>query len=228
MSKIILAGGTEAPLCRLCFEGYGRAGALSKRTGASASRPFDATRDGFVLAEGACVLVLEEYHSALERGAPLYGEVIGYSSTSDAFHITRPDPAGEAYALASALSEAGIQPEEITYINAHGTSTPLGDRAEAAAIREIFGKRAQDVPVSAIKSMTGHMLAASGAFEVACTLMSMKHGVIPPTLNLNDRDPDCNLNVVPERKEVSIAHALSSSFGFGGVNAVIVLKSVNR
>lgn len=227
-SNIILAGGTEAPLCRLCVEGYGSAGALSKRNGASASRPFDATRDGFVLAEGACVLVLEEYCSALERGAHIYGEIIGYSSTGDAFHITKPDPAGEAYALAAALSDAGVRPEEIDYINAHGTATPLGDRTEAAAIREIFGARTRDIPVSAIKSMTGHMLAASGAFEIASTLMSIKHGIIPPTINLIERDPDCDLKVITEKKEASITHALSSSFGFGGVNAVIVLRKVNR
>lgn len=222
-SRLVLAGGAEAPVCRICVEGYGSAGALS---GSGASRPFDLQRDGFVLSEGACILVLEEYETALHRGAKIYGEISGYGNTSDAFHITRPDPEGEARAITAALKEAGTGSDEVDYINAHGTGTKIGDLAEAKAIEIAFGNKARYIPVSAIKSMTGHMLAASGAFEVAATLMSIKEGVITPTINLKERDPNCELSIVTKCKRSDIRVAVSNSFGFGGANAVIVLRRV--
>jgi 3-oxoacyl-[acyl-carrier-protein] synthase II len=229
-AHLVFAGGTEAPLCRLCVEGYGIAGALSKpkrhsAVAPSTPRPFDKARDGFVLAEGACVLVLEDYESALERGAPLYGEIIGYGNTTDAFHITQPSPEGEAKAMIMAIKEAGLSPDEVDYINTHGTGTQIGDAAEAQAIGMAFGKKAM-IPATAIKSMTGHMLAASGAFEIASTLMSMKEGIIPPTINLDEKDPGCDINVIAEKTSADIRVAISNSFGFGGVNAVIVLGKI--
>jgi len=216
---LILAGGTDAPLCGFCIQGYGSSGALSRNF----SRPFDRERDGFVLAEGACVLVLEEYSAALKRNARIYGEIIGYSNTTDAFHITKPDMEGEARAMLTALEDAGIEPAMVDYINAHGTSTLIGDKTEAAAIKKVFKDRC-DVPVSSIKSMTGHMLAASGAFETACTVMSIQEGVIPPTINISGKDPECDINVITEKTEITMDIAISNSFGFGGVNAVLVLK----
>jgi 3-oxoacyl-[acyl-carrier-protein] synthase II len=220
-SDMVLAGGTEAPLCRLCVEGYGVSGALSISAGPGASRPFDIDRDGFILSEGACVLVLEEYESAVKRNADIYAEIAGYGNTTDAFHITRPDMKGEAAAILAAMKDAGLEASDVDYVNAHGTSTQIGDKTEAAAIREILGSR---VPVGSIKSMTGHMLAASGAFETACTAMSLKEGVIPPTINLKQKDPECDINVITTKTEADIKTAICSSFGFGGVNAVLALR----
>lgn len=220
----VLAGGAEAPVCMICLEGYGASGALSKFNDLTASRPFDRTRDGFVLAEGACILVLEDYESAFKRGAKIYGEIIGYGNTTDAFHQTKPDPEGEARAMRLAMEEGGMMPEDIDYINAHGTSTPLGDKAETEAIKMVFGERAYKIPVSSVKSMTGHMLAASGALEAAFTLMSMNEEIIPPTINLKERDPECDLDYVTDARKANIKVAISNSFGFGGVNAVLVLK----
>ncbi len=220
----VIAGGSEAPVCRLCIEGYGVSGALSKINDSSASRPFDNKRDGFVLSEGACVIVLENFDSAVKRGANIYGEIIGYGNTNDAFHQTRPDSEGEARAIETAMSEAGVVPSEVDYISAHGTSTPLGDRVEAEAIKKIFGGISSTTPVSAVKSMTGHMLAASGALEAAFTVMSIKESIIPPSINLIEKDRNCDINVITEKTEKKINVALSNSFGFGGVNAVLVLK----
>jgi len=220
----VFAGGTEAPICRLCIEGYGVSGALSKVDNASASRPFDKTRDGFVLSEGACILVLEDYESALKRGAKIYGEIIGYGNTTDAFHQTRPSAEGEARAIMIAMEEGGVSPKDVDYINAHGTSTPLGDKAETEAIKLALGKRAYKIPISSVKSMTGHMLAASGAFEAAVTLMTIREGIVTPTINLKTRDPECDLNYITETMKSDINTAISNSFGFGGVNAVLVFK----
>ena len=220
----VLAGGADAPVCRLCLEGYGSSGALSEAAGIYASRPFDGSRDGFVLSEGACVMVLENLDEALKRGAAIYGEIAGYGSTNDAFHQTRPDRAGEVRAMKDAIKEAGLDREEIDCISAHGTSTPLGDRVESEAIEAVFGARGLTVPISAVKSMTGHMLAASGALEAAFLAMSIREGVIPPTINLTEKDKDCRINVVTELLRASPRAALSSSFGFGGVNAVLVIK----
>lgn len=223
-SNIMLAGGSEAPICRFCVEGYGISGALSALNSPTASRPFDRKRDGFVIAEGACIMVLENYESAVKRNANIYAEITGYGNTTDAFHITKPDDSGEASAILAALKEAEILPEKIDYINAHGTSTPLGDKTEAKAILKTF-KKASEIPVSSIKSVTGHMLAASGAFEAACTAMSIKEGIIPPTMNITEKDPECNINVITKKIETDVKTAITNSFGFGGVNAVIVLKS---
>ncbi|MCE5194443.1 MAG: beta-ketoacyl-[acyl-carrier-protein] synthase family protein [Nitrospiraceae bacterium] len=222
----VLAGGAEAPICRLCFDGYGSAGALSKGHDSTSSRPFDVSRDGFVLGEGACVLVLEEYEAALKRGVKIYGEIIGYGNSSDAFHQTKPDPEGEARTISLALDDAKIKPEVVDYISAHAASTKLGDKAEAEAIRRVFGNKAANIFVSAVKSMTGHMLSASGAFEAGVTLMSLKHGIITPTINLKNIDPDCRLNHITKPMKSDIKTAISNSFGFGGVNAVLVFKKV--
>lgn len=226
-SRLVFAGGSEAPICRLSVEGYGIAGALSRR-GSGTPRPFDKERDGFVLGEGACVLVLEEYEHALRRKAAIYGEIAGYGNTSDAFHMTKPNPEGEAEAIIAALKEAGIGPNEIGYINTHGTATKIGDVAEAKAIRRVFGERTSAIPASAAKSMTGHMLAASGAFEIAATLMSLREGEIPGTINLDKKDAACDINIVTKSRREDINAAVSNSFGFGGINAVIVLKKNQR
>jgi 3-oxoacyl-[acyl-carrier-protein] synthase II len=223
----VLCGGAEAPVCRLCIEGYGSSGVLSKVNNSSASRPFDRTRDGFVLSEGACVFVLEDYGSALKRGARIYGEIAGYGNTTDAFHQTMPHPEGEAKAIKTAIDEAGLKPGDIDFINAHGTSTPLGDKTETEAIKLSFGNRAYHIPVTSIKSVTGHMLAASGALEAAVTLMSMNEGIIPPTINLKERDPECDLDYVTQLRISEVMFAISNSFGFGGVNAVLVFKRLN-
>ncbi len=220
----IFAGGADAPLCRTCMEGYGTAGALSSICDHTASRPFDKNRDGFVLSEGACVVVLEELHTAMERGATIYAEIVGYGNTVDAFHQTRPLPEGEARALLKALSGAGIGPEEVDFISCHGTSTPAGDLAEALAIQRAFGEKARTIPASSAKSMTGHMLAASGAFETACTATAIRQGRIFPTINLTEQDNEILLSVVREPVDAEIRHAVVNSFGFGGVNAVLVLK----
>lgn len=222
----VLSGGAEAPVCKICVEGYGISGALSKVNDSTASRPFDIRRDGFVLSEGACVLVVENYEIAMKRGAKIYGEIIGYGNTTDAFHQTRPSPHGEAEAMRIALQDACLKPEDIDFINAHATSTPIGDKTEAEAIMMVFGERAKEIPVCSVKSMTGHMLAASGALEVAFTLMSMKERIITPIINLVEPDPECGLNLVRKIKDAEIDFAISNSFGFGGVNAVLVLKNL--
>lgn len=220
----VLAGGTEAPICRLCVEGYGISGALSGIRDCSASRPFTTTRDGFVIAEGACILVLEKLDAAVRRNAGIYGEIVGYANSTDAFHQTRPDMKGEAVAIRQAAAEAGEELREIDYINAHGTSTPLGDKTEAEAIANVFGDRTPVIPVSALKSMTGHMLAASGSLETAFTVMSLKEGIIPPTLNIPADDNCCQIAVISRLMRKEMRLAITSSFGFGGVNAVVVLK----
>ena len=220
----VLAGGADAPISRICLEGYGAAGALSRIPDHTASRPFDARRDGFVLSEGACVLVIERRDVALKRGAHVYAEIAGYGSTADAFHQTRPDPEGEGRAMSAALSLSSTAPEEIDLISAHGTATPLGDVAEARAICQVFGKHASAIPVSAMKSMTGHMLAASGAFETASAAMAIDQGMTFPTINLSDQDEDIPLSVVREAAHADIRTVLVNSFGFGGVNAALVLQ----
>ncbi len=223
--KFAITGGSEAPICKLCIAGYGSSGALSSIMGQSASRPFAKGRNGFVIAEGATILILEEYEHAINRGVEIYGEIIGYSNTTDAYHITKPALDGEVRTIMLALKEAGIPPEYIDYVCAHATSTPIGDATEANAIKIVF-KNKLDIPVSSIKSMTGHMLAGSGAFESACTLMSLKEGLIPLSLNAYDKDPECEINLNRENKAASLKYALSNSFGFGGMNAALIMKKL--
>ncbi|HMK49368.1 MAG TPA: beta-ketoacyl-ACP synthase II [Thermodesulfovibrionales bacterium] len=220
----VLCGGAEAPVCRICFEGYGSSGALSRTSDSTASRPFDRTRDGFVLSEGACVMVLEERASARRRGARIYGEIVGYANTCDAFHQTAPSADGEAESIRAAAEDAGLDIWDIGFINAHGTSTRIGDKTEADAIKRVFGRRADRIPVSSLKSITGHMLAASGALEAAVTMVSMREGILPPTMNLSERDGECDLDIVTEARKTDVEFAISNSFGFGGVNAVLVFK----
>ncbi len=222
----VVAGGADAAVCRLCLEGYGVSGALSKRTSDSASRPFDRSRDGFVLAEGACIMVLERNDCAANRGATVYGEITGYGNTADAFHQTKPDAAGQARAMIRALQEASLVSKQVDYLNTHGTGTYLGDQAESEAIGMVYGEHASKIPASAIKAMTGHMLAASGAFEVATSLMSLKEGIIPPTINISEQDHACAVNIVTEKMERDIQTAVSHSFGFGGVNTVLVCRKL--
>jgi 3-oxoacyl-[acyl-carrier-protein] synthase II len=223
---LVFAGGTEAPICRLAVGGYGSAGALSKRNDEPerASRPFDRDRDGFVIAEGAGVLVLEELNHALKRNARIYAELTGYGASSDAFHQTKPDSHGEAIAVKKALEDARVSPDEVDYINAHATSTVLGDITETKAIKKVFGRKTQDIHVSSCKSMLGHMLGAAGAIEAAITAISIHRGIITPTINLENPDPKCGLNHVISTMKKNINIALSNSFGFGGVNAVLVLR----
>jgi len=223
LESLVFCGGAEAPICSVCIEGYGSAGALSEGNDSTASRPFDRTRDGFVLSEGSCVLVLEEHNRALRRGVRIYGEIVGYGNTSDAFHQTVPSPEGEARAIRNALTEAGMQPEDIGCVNAHGTATLLGDRVETKALKVALGSAAYSIPVTSLKSMTGHMLASSGAFEAAASLVSMNEGVILPTVNLKEKDAECDLDYVTVLREKTMEYAVSNSFGFGGVNAVLIL-----
>ncbi len=223
-SDIVIAGGTEAPVSRICLEGYGNSGALSSKQGPEASSPFDLNRDGFVLSEGACVLVIEEYERAIKRRAEIHGEIIGYASSNDAFDQTRPSPKGEARTINLALKSAGIKKDFIGLVSAHAPSTVLGDSSESEALRTALGAHSKEVPVSAIKSMTGHMLAASGAFEAAVSMTSIRSGQIPPTINLKEKDPACDLNVITTRTKNDHAYAMVNSFGFGGINAVLVVK----
>lgn len=216
---VAVAGGAEAPLCNLSFAGYGIMGALSK-TGVP--RPFDKDREGFVLAEGSTVLVLEELGHAIKRNARIYAEVVGYGASVDGYHQSLPLPEGQCRAMLSALEAAGLSADEIDYLNAHATGTKAGDSAEALAIASVFGGR--EIAVSASKSMTGHMLSASGAFEIASTAMSIYSGIIPPTINASNQDGKQMLNLITVKTEADIRSAMSNSFGFGGVNAVIVLK----
>ena len=225
IESLVFCGGAEAPICSVCIEGYGSAGALSEGNDSTASRPFDRTRDGFVLSEGSCVLVLEEYNRALRRGVRIYGEIVGYGNTSDAFHQTVPSPEGEARAIRNALTEAGLRPEDIGCVNAHGTATLLGDRVETKALKVALGSAAYSIPVTSLKSMTGHMLASSGAFEAAASLVSMNEGVILPTVNLKEKDAECDLDYVTVLREKTMEYAVSNSFGFGGVNAVLILRN---
>ena len=225
-TDIVLAGGAEASVCRLAVGGYGASGSLSGRNEdpERASRPFDIKRDGFVISEGAGVVVLERLDHALNRNANIYAEVAGYGTSSDAFHQTQPESSGEADAMRRALKNADVETDEVDYINAHATSTLLGDKAEAEAITRVFDQHTKDIHVSSCKSMLGHMLGAAGAVEAAITALSVKRGIITPTINLQDPDPAIYLNYVTSAIEKNINVAVSNSFGFGGVNAVLVLR----
>ena len=226
---VALAGGSEAAICPIGVAGFNACHALSKRNDdpERASRPFDADRDGFVLGEGGATLVLESLDNALSRGAEPIAEVTGYGSTADAHHITQPAPEGEgaARAMNNALRQAQTQPEEIGYINAHGTSTPLNDKYETMALKAVFGEEAYKIPISSTKSMTGHLLGASGALEAAITALALSKWAIPPTINLETPDPECDLDYTPHMpRRGRIRAAMSNSFGFGGHNASLVLQ----
>jgi 3-oxoacyl-[acyl-carrier-protein] synthase II len=227
---IMLAGGAEAPVVPLAIGTFNSMRALSVRNDqpAKASRPFDAERDGFVLAEGAGMLVLEDAEHAEARGARIYGEIAGYGATSDAFHVTAPAEggAGAAKAMAVAIADARVETDQIDYINAHGTSTTLNDRAETQAIKEVFGERAYRFPISSTKSMTGHLLGAAGAVEAIICLLAMRDGMVPPTINQEVPDPECDLDFVPNvARRAPVRVSLSNSLGFGGHNATLVFRS---
>lgn len=231
-ATVAIAGGSEAGMTRSGLAGLDAMRAISQWSGdpKKASRPFDQERDGFVPGEGAAALVLESYDHAVERGATILGELVGYGASSDALHLTAPDEDGttQAYAMKRALHKAGITPEQIDYINAHGTSTRLNDATETRAIKQAFGAAAYHVPISSTKSMTGHAMSAAGALEAILTLLAMRDSVMPPTINLETPDPDCDLDYVPNvARAKDITYAMSNSFGFGGHNAVLVFRKVS-
>jgi 3-oxoacyl-[acyl-carrier-protein] synthase II len=228
-ADVMIAGGSEAAITPMGIGGFGAMRALSTRNDepARASRPFDKERDGFIVGEGSGVLILEEYEMARERGAKIYAELVGYSMSADAYHITAPSEDGDGAfrVMRGAIDSAGIQPDQVAYINAHGTSTPQGDSLETLAIRRCFGEHASALVVSSTKSMTGHLLGAAGGLEAGITALAVHHGVVPPTINQDTPDPECDLDYVPNRcRAVAIEYALSNSFGFGGTNAALLFK----
>jgi 3-oxoacyl-[acyl-carrier-protein] synthase II len=231
-AEVMLCGGSEAGVTPLAMAGFAAMRALSRRNDdpAGASRPFDANRDGFVMGEGAAVLVLEELEHAHSRGARIYAELAGYGVSSDAYHMTEPDPegSGQARAILSALEDAELGPQDVDYVNAHASSTELGDVTETAALKRALGEeKAYATPVSAIKGATGHCLGAAGAVEAAVTVLTIARDVIPPTINYETPDPRCDLDYVPNvARKAAVRVALSNSFGFGGHNAVIVFRKV--
>ena len=229
--KFMIAGGAEAAVTPLALSGFAAMRALSRRNDAPklASRPFDKDRDGFVLGEGAGVLFLEEYEHALNRGAHIYAEIVGYGASCDAYHITLPDPTAEGASkcMRKALKEANIEPNQVDYINTHGTSTPANDVTETKAIKKVFGDHSYKLVINSTKSMIGHLLGAAGGVETAVTALSIEKGFVHPTINLDNPDPECDLDYVRDGpRKVNIRHALSNSFGFGGHNFSILLKKV--
>jgi 3-oxoacyl-[acyl-carrier-protein] synthase II len=228
-ADVMIAGGSETPIVDMAFAALANMGALSKRNDdpTRASRPFDATRDGFVAGEGAGVLVLERLENALARNAPIYAEMVGYGATADAYHITAPPEGGEgaARAMAIALHKADLSPCDVEYINAHGTSTPLNDAAETQAIKTVFGKRAYQIPISSTKSMVGHLMGAAGAIEAIVTVLTIKNSIIHATINYENVDPVCDLDYVPgQPRKAEVRAAISNSFGFGGHNACVAFR----
>lgn len=228
----MISGGTEAPITQMSVAGFCANTALSTNPDpATASRPFDSERDGFVIGEGAGIVVLEELEHAKARGAHIYAEIVGYGSTGDAHHITAPAPDGEggARAMKMAIDDAGLAPSDIDYINAHGTSTPYNDKFETAAIKTVFGDHASKLAVSSTKSMTGHLLGAAGGVEAIFTALAIQEGTLPPTINLQNPDPECDLDYVPnEARKREVRAAMSNSLGFGGHNATIVLQQYSN
>jgi 3-oxoacyl-[acyl-carrier-protein] synthase II len=228
-ADIMFAGGSEAVISPLAVGGFAAMRALSTRNDEPerASRPWDAERDGFVMGEGSGIVILEEREHALARGAKIYCELTGYGMSSDAFHITSPSEDGDGMArvMARALKDAGLQPTDIDYINAHGTSTPVGDKTETKAIKKVFGEHAYKLAVSSTKSMTGHLLGAAGGLESAIAALAVQEGILPPTINYENPDPECDLDYVPnEARRKEVRHILSNSFGFGGTNATLVFS----
>jgi 3-oxoacyl-[acyl-carrier-protein] synthase II len=225
----MVAGASEAPIAPLTIGSFAQIGALSSRNGdpTRASRPFDKERDGFVMSEGGAVLILEDLETALKRKASIYAEVLGYATTNDAYSITHPLPDGTQAerAIRLTLADANVSPSEIDYINAHGTSTPLNDKVETKVIKEVFGERAYELPISSNKSMIGHSLGAAGAIEVIASILTIQHQFIPPTINYEFPDPECNLDYVPNNgRKAFINKVLSTSYGFGGKNSNIIIK----
>jgi 3-oxoacyl-[acyl-carrier-protein] synthase II len=224
----MITGGAESPITRMSVAGFCANTALSTNTDPEkASRPFDANRDGFVMGEGAGIVVIEELEHAIKRGATIYAEIVGYGSTGDAYHITAPAPGGEggARAMKMALDDGGVRPEELQYINAHGTSTQYNDKYETMAVKEVFGEHAYKLAMSSTKSMTGHLLGAAGGIEAIFSVLALKEGVLPPTINIETPDPDCDLDYVANgARKQEIQYAMSNSLGFGGHNATLVFK----
>jgi 3-oxoacyl-[acyl-carrier-protein] synthase II len=228
-ADIMVAGGSEAIIDELTIGGFCSMKALSTRNDdpERASRPFDADRDGFVVGEGAGIVVLESLEHARRRGARIYAEVVGYGMTADAHHMTAPDPEGDGAmrAMAAAVRDSGLRPEDVGYINAHGTSTPYNDRTETLAIKRVFGEHARRLAVSSTKSMIGHLLGAAGGVEAVATILALHHGILPPTVNYERPDPECDLDYVPNQaRKAAIAAALSNGFGFGGTNATLAFR----
>ena len=230
LADVIIAGGTEAAITEMSIAGFSNMKALTKNPDKnSASKPFDRGRDGFVMGEGAGILVLEDFEHAINRNTKILGEIVGYGATADAFHITSPDPEGKGAekAILNAISDAKISTEQIQYVNAHGTSTPYNDKVETKVIKNVFKEQASKLFVSSTKSMTGHLLGAAGGIEAIATILTMKNKYIPPTINYTDYDPDCDLNYVPNKGiEQNVDYAISNSFGFGGHNSVLIFKGV--
>ncbi len=229
----MIVGGTESCICPLGVGGFNAMKALSTRNDEPqrASRPFDANRDGFIMGEGSGIVVLEDLESALKRGARIYAEVIGYGATGDAYHITAPAPKGEGAArcMAAAMKDAGIAPADMGYINAHGTSTKFGDELETMAIKTVFGDHAYKIPVSSTKSMTGHLLGAAGGVEAVISVLALDRGILPPTINLENPDPECDLDYIPNTaRKAQVDVAMSNSFGFGGTNACLVFRRFRK
>jgi len=228
-ADVVITGGTEAAITPMSVSGFCSMKALSTHNDEpqKASRPFDKNRDGFVMGEGSGILILETLEHAKKRGASIYAEIVGYGATADAYHITAPAPEGEggARAMSNALKDAGLNPSDIDYINAHGTSTPLNDKFETAAIKKVFGDNAKKVAISSTKSMIGHLLGAAGAVELITSILTINKGIITPTINYEERDPECDLDYVPnEAREANVNYALSNSLGFGGHNATLIVK----
>jgi len=226
-----ITGGTEAVITPLAVGGFSAMRALSTRNDEPqrASRPWDKGRDGFVIGEGAGIVILEEWDSAVKRGADIYAELVGYGMSGDAYHISAPweDGDGPARVMKNTMRDAQVNAEEVGYINAHGTSTPLGDKVETIAVKRVFGDNAKKVAISSTKSMTGHLLGAAGGLELGILALAVKHGIIPPTINYEDPDPECDLDYVPNvAREVDVRYALTNSFGFGGTNGCLLLKKV--
>ena len=228
-ADVMICGGAEAAITPLSVGGFAAMRALSTRNAEPerASRPFDADRDGFVIGEGAGILILEELGHAVRRGAPILAEVVGYGMSGDAFHITQPSEGGDGAvrAMRNALADAKVVPEQVSYVNAHGTSTPFNDRLETQALKKVFGEHAAKMPVSSTKSMTGHLLGGAGGLEAGLTALTIRDQMMPPTINYEKPDPDCDLDYVPNQARAgNIEYALSNSFGFGGTNATLLLK----
>ncbi len=225
----MIAGGAESTISPLCISGFNAMKALSTRNDepAKASRPFDKNRDGFVVSEGSGIVILEEMDSAIRRGAKIYAEIVGYGVSSDAYHLSTPDPEakGAYYSMKNAIGDAGIKEDDIDYINAHGTSTYYNDLNETKAVKQLFGEKAKKLKISSVKSMIGHALGAAGGIEAVATVLTVDTGIMPPTINLEEPDPECDLDYIPNvAQKADIKYALSNSFGFGGTNATLVFK----